>query len=192
MKQTSLFLIFLILGLAGCKSPEARRPVTQNSGSFINESIQRNRDLIAQEEAEILKLIEKDSTEEYLASNNGFWYYYNKKSSDSLKTQTPKFSDIVSFDYTVRSLYGEVIYDQSELPTITYAIDREELFSGLREGIKLMKEGEVVTFIFPSHKAFGYYGDKNKIGANTPIITQVSLHSIIHETNNNSNNNSNN
>ena len=78
MKQSSLYLILLIIGLAGCKSPEARRPVTQNSGSFINESIMRNRDLIALEEANILKLIEKDSTTEYIASNNGFWYYYNK------------------------------------------------------------------------------------------------------------------
>lgn len=185
MKQSNLYLILLIIGLAGCKSPDARRPVTQNSGSFINESILRNRDLVAQEEAEILKLIEKDPTTECIASNNGFWYYYNKKSTDSIKTESPKFKDIVKFDYTIKSLYGEVIYDQSELPTKTYTIDKEELFSGLREGLKLMKEGEVVSFIFPSHKAFGYYGDKNKIGANVPIITTVSLYSIIHETNNN-------
>ncbi len=185
MNRSTLYLIFLIIGLAGCKTPEARRPVTQNSGSFINESIMRNRDLIAQEEAEILKLIEKDPTTDYIASNNGFWYYYNKKSTDSTKTESPIFKDIVKFDYTIKSLYGEVIYDQSELPTKTYAIDQEELFSGLREGLKLMKEGEVVSFIFPSYKAYGYYGDKNKIGANVPIITTVSLYSIIHETNNN-------
>jgi gliding motility-associated peptidyl-prolyl isomerase len=185
MKHTSLFLILLVLSLAGCKLPEARRPVTQNSGSFINESIMRNRDLVAKEEAEILKLIKKDSTTEYLASNNGFWYYYNKKSNDSLKAEFPKFKDIVKFDYTIKHLNGDVIYDQSELPTKTYAMDKEELFSGLREGLKLMREGEVVTFIFPSHKAFGYYGDKNKIGPNVPIITTVSLYSIIHETNNN-------
>ena len=55
-----------------------------------------------------------------------------------------------------------------------------------------MKEGEVVTFIFPSHKAFGYYGDKNKIGTNIPIITKVSLHSITTENNSNTNSNSNN
>lgn len=188
MKQKTLYLILLIVGLAGCKSPDARRPVTQNSGSFINESIMRNRDLVAQEEAEILKLIELDSTTEYIASNTGFWYYYNKRSTDSTKTETPKFNDVVKFDYNIRSLQGEVIYDQSELPTKTYAIDKEELFSGLREGLKLMKEGEVVTFIFPSHKAFGYYGDKNKIGTNLPIITTVSLYSIIHETNKNSKN----
>ena len=51
----------------------------------------------------------------------------------------------------------------------TYYVDQQELFSGLREGLKLMKEGESVTFIFPSQKAYGYYGDDNKIGSNVPL-----------------------
>ena len=38
-----------------------------------------------------------------------------------------------------------------------------------------MKEGEVVTFIFPSQKAYGYYGDNDQIGRNEPLICEVSL-----------------
>ena len=57
-------------------------------------------------------------------------------------------------------------------------MDKQELFTGLREGLKLMKAGETYTFIFPSQKAYGYYGDEKKIGANTPIITQVTVKSI--------------
>ena len=57
-------------------------------------------------------------------------------------------------------------------------MDQEELFTGLREGLKLMKAGETYTFIFPSQKAYGYYGDENKIGRNTPIISQVTVNSI--------------
>ena len=41
-----------------------------------------------------------------------------------------------------------------------------------------MKAGETVTFLFPSYKAFGYYGDKDRIGTNIPIKTTVTLHSI--------------
>ena len=40
---------------------------------------------------------------------------------------------------------------------------------------KLMKEGEVVTFIFPSQIAYGYYGDNNQIERNQPIICKVTL-----------------
>lgn len=183
------FLLVIILAIAGCKSPEARRPVTQKSGSFINESIERNRELVAREEAEILELIEKDSVREYIASQNGFWYFYNKKSTDSLNTEQPEFGDVVTFDYSIKTIEGQDVYAEGEIPTKRYAMDKEELFGGLREGLKLMKEGEVVTFIFPSHKAFGYYGDKNRIGTNVPIITKVTLHSIIDENNNQNSNN---
>ena len=177
----SMFMIF------GCKSPEARRPVTQSSGSFINESIERNRELVAREEDEILEIIERYSSNEYTASNSGFWYYYNKRSTDSTNTETPEFGDVVRFDYSITDIDGNVIYAEGEIPTRRYAMDKEELFGGLREGLKLMKEGEIVTFIFPSHKAFGYYGDKNKIGTNIPIIARVQLHSIIDESNINPN-----
>jgi len=57
-------------------------------------------------------------------------------------------------------------------------MDRQELFTGLREGLKLMKTGETVTFLFPSQKAYGYYGDENKIGANIPLIAKVTVNSI--------------
>ena len=41
-----------------------------------------------------------------------------------------------------------------------------------------MREGEMVTFLFPSHKAYGYYGIIDKIGANVPVKSTVTLKSI--------------
>lgn len=187
MRRIKIILIVLTLAILGCKSPEARKPVTQSSGSFINESIERNRELVALEEAAILEIMEKDTVNDYLASTTGFWYYYNQKSSDSLNTETPGFGDLVNFDYSITDLKGNVIYAEGEIPTKNYLMDKEDLFGGLREGLKLMKEKEVVTFIFPSHKAFGYYGDKDKIGTNFPIITKVTLNSINDKPNNSNN-----
>jgi FKBP-type peptidyl-prolyl cis-trans isomerase len=57
-------------------------------------------------------------------------------------------------------------------------MDKQELFTGLREGLKLMKTGETVTFLFPSQKAYGYYGDQNKIGSNMPLICEVTVLAI--------------
>lgn len=178
-------LIIPLLGILlmfSCKSPEARKPVTQKSGSYINESIERNKKIVAAEEELIQTIIKEDSTNQYISSPNGFWYYYNSK--DTINTNTPDFGDIVEFDYNLRTLDGKSIYSKDELPTRTYSMDKEKLFSGLREGLKLMKEGETVTFLFPSHKAFGYYGDKKKIGTNVPVISTVTLHKITQENNN--------
>lgn len=178
MKMKYLMLLAGLL-LFSCKTPEARRPVTQKSGSYINEAVERNRAIVAEEEARIQTIIEQDSTRQYISSPNGFWYFYNKK--DTTSVRTPEFGDIVEFDYNLETLDGQVIYSDEEIEPRTYAIDREELFSGLRQGLKLMKEGETVTFLFPSHKAFGYYGDKNRIGSDVPVISTVTLIDISEE-----------
>ncbi|WP_108868748.1 gliding motility-associated peptidyl-prolyl isomerase GldI [Aquimarina aquimarini] len=169
----TLCLVFLCFS---CKTPEARRPKNVKSGSFIDESILRNKELAAREEARIQKIITADSLNNYITSETGFWYFYKKK--DSISTITPQFGDIVTFDYNVKDLNGNIIYTQQELKTITYRIDKEELFLGLREGLKLMKQGEMVTFLFPSYQAYGYYGDDNKIGTNIPLIAEVTLNTI--------------
>ena len=62
-------------------------------------------------------------------------------------------------------------------------MDQEILFTGLREGLKLMKPSEIITFIFPSQIAYGYYGDDNKIGTNIPIVCEVTLNTLIQNKN---------
>ncbi|WP_024768693.1 gliding motility-associated peptidyl-prolyl isomerase GldI [Aquimarina macrocephali] len=177
--RLALHTLCLLFLFSSCKTPEARRPISIKSGSFISESINRNKELAAREEARIQKIINEDSTNNYITSETGFWYFYTKK--DTVSTITPQFGDIVTFDYNVKDLGGTVIYSEQELNTITYRIDKEELFLGLREGLKLMKQGEMVTFLFPSYQAYGYYGDDNKIGTNIPLIAEVTLNTITKE-----------
>lgn len=172
-----LALIVLLLSLNSCKMPEARKPISTKTGSFIDASVERNKTLNAKEEATIKKIMEREK-KDFIASKSGFWYYYNTKVEiDSL--ETPEFGDIVNYDYSVKDLNGSLIYSKDDIKDKTYVIDKEELFTGLREGLKLMKTGETVTFLFPSQKAYGYYGDQNKIGTSIPLICEVTLHSII-------------
>ncbi|MFG6686432.1 gliding motility-associated peptidyl-prolyl isomerase GldI [Mariniflexile sp. HNIBRBA6329] len=176
--MNKLFLLFFILlAVLSCKQPEARRPISVKSGSFINASVERNKKLYAKEKAQIEKIMSQHKDRNYIASESGFWYYYNTKVEiDSL--ETPKFGDIVNYNYNVKALNGSVIYSKENMKTQTYVMDREELFTGLREGLKLLKTGETATFLFPSQKAYGYYGDENKIGSNIPLICEVTVNSI--------------
>lgn len=162
--------------LVACKTPEARRPVSVKTGSFIDKSVERNRELNQKEEDIIQEIINNNPNTTYLASENGFWYHYNTKIEEG--TNMPKFGDAVNFNYDIKDLNGKVIYTSEELKTKDYAVDQEELFSGLREGIKLMKAGETVTFLFPSQQAYGYYGDTNRIGTNIPLMCKVTINTI--------------
>lgn len=174
--MNKISILTLILIAVSCKTPEARKPISVKTGSFIDASVERNKKLNAKEQASIQKLI-KAQDKTYLASESGFWYYFNVKTEiDSLKT--PNFGDLVNYHYNIKTLNGNLIYSAEELKTQSYAMDQEELFTGLREGLKLMKTGETVTFIFPSQKAYGYYGDDHKIGSNTPLICEVTVNFI--------------
>lgn len=172
-----LLCCLVTLSVLACKSPEARRPISVKSGSFIDESVERNRKLYESEKQQFQEYIDKNPNKEYIASNSGFWYTYQTQiKADSLPK--PDYGDLVVFDYDVKSLSGIQIYTEAETKPDRYVMDQQELFTGLREGLKLMKAGETVTFLFPSSKAFGFYGDQNKIGTNIPLICKVTVHSI--------------
>ncbi|MCF6294094.1 MAG: gliding motility-associated peptidyl-prolyl isomerase GldI [Flavobacteriaceae bacterium] len=169
-------ILLVMLTFTSCNSPEARRPVSVKTGSYIDKSVELNKKINSQQHELIQEIIKNNPNKKFIASQNGFWYYYNVKiERDSI---TPKFGDLVNFNYSISDFNNNTIYTKEELKTRNYSMDQEELFSGLREGLKLMKAGETITFLFPSNKAYGYYGDENKIGTNIPIICKVTINTI--------------
>jgi gliding motility-associated peptidyl-prolyl isomerase len=171
-----LTLLLVVLMFAGCDTPEARRPVSVKTGSFIDKSVALNKKLNSEQQESIQQIIKNNPDTEFIASQNGFWYYYNVKIEEN--SITPKFGDLVNFNYNVTDFNNNTIYTEEEVKARSYVMDQEELFSGLREGLKLMKAGETITFLFPSQKAYGYYGDENKISSNIPIICKVTINKI--------------
>ncbi len=182
MKSTPIILItfFLSLLATSCfKQEEARRPVSQASGTFMKKSVDRNKKLIASEEDQIKAVMKKNPTIPFIASTKGYWYTYETK--NELDTLTPKKGDVVFYNYEIKDLNNAIIYSELELRPQTYRVDKQDIIMGLRDGIKLMHKGEKVNFYFPSHMAYGYHGDNKKIGTNTPIICTVTLKDFISE-----------
>lgn len=171
-KIASLFLIGILIS---CGQPVPRKPITTKTSSFMETSVSLNKKLNEKEENLLKSIIKKDSLTTYIASPSGFWYTYNLKSTN---TYTPKFGDQVLYACEIYNLNNEVIYSAQELGLQNYTINKQELVEGLRNGLQLMNEGDVVTFLFPSHKVFGYLGDENKIGINQPLIYKVQLNKI--------------
>lgn len=181
MRTFVLLLVTFII--SSCGEREARHPVTRNTGSYIKESIQRNKDLIAREEKEIAALIAQDTLKTYEASSLGFWYTYVQK-NDTLTKPTPQVGDLVLFNYNLQTLDGQKLVTREELGNVVTQIDQsnQELITGIREGLKIMKQGETVTFLLPSHKAYGYYGLDGKIPSNMPVRSTVTILEIKDQT----------
>ncbi len=180
IKNSTTIVILLLVILTSCQSKQdARRPISHASGSFMKQSINRNKKLIAGEEAQIAFVIKKNPKTKFIASSKGYWYsyaIYNDKD-----TLSPKKGDVALFDYEVKDLKGNVIYSQSELGPQTYFVDKQNIMTGLRDGIKLMRRKEKVNFLFTSHMGYGYHGDNKKIGTNKPLLCIVTLRDFISE-----------
>lgn len=174
MFKKLVFLGIIFISVISCAQQEARKPVNIRSGTFLKESVERNKALIAKEEASIQKYIKNDTLHTYKASNNGFWYSYNNKSTE--ETYIPKKGDTLIYEFNISKMTnGDVIYKKEELGTQQYVVEKQQIIPGLRFGLQLMKKGETVTFLFPSHIAYGYHGDNKRIGTNIPIQSTITL-----------------
>lgn len=173
LNKTILSWLLICIAFASCKQPQARMPISRSSGTFMKESIVRNKKLIAGEEGKIDSIIKSNPKVTYFASKKGYWYHYETK--NDIDTLHPKKGDIAYFDYEVQDLKGNVIYSEIQTKPQIYAVDKQNIMMGLRHGIKLMRKNEKVVFLFPSHMAYGYHGDNKNIGTNEPLLCIVTL-----------------
>lgn len=176
--KLSIYTLLLAVILAGCKHhEEARRPISRASGSFMKKSADRNKKLVASEEDVIKKIIKSNPKVKYYATKKGYWFCYEEKSN--AETGAPKKGDIAYFNLEIKDITGKIIYSEADLGPQTYYVDKQDIMMGLRDGIKYMKKNEVVTFLFPSHMAYGYHGDNKKIGPNQSLICTVTLRNFV-------------
>ena len=181
--KNSIGILMLLLTLVSCVNPEPRRPVTHNSSTFMAESVKLNKKINSVQDIAIKYYIVQDSVNDYLSSSNGFRYSYLYQIKED--RNKPKINDEVFFEYEISDLSDKVLYSKEDLGINSYLIDKEDVESGLQNGLKLMKEGEEVKFIFPSFKAFGFSGNQEKIGINQPLVYKVKLNKIVKRNENN-------
>lgn len=170
------FVFSSFIFMSSCHENPARMPVSRKSGTFLKESVERNKELIAIEEAAIDSILNLNPDLKFEKSLKGYKYSITKPNTQ--ETYLPKAGDIVTFNYEIADIFGKVIYTKEELKEMVYKVDKQDLMIGLRDGIKRLKVGEEAVFYFPSHLCFGYHGDNNKIDVNYPLKITVNIKSI--------------
>ncbi|MCX2720425.1 gliding motility-associated peptidyl-prolyl isomerase GldI [Lentiprolixibacter aurantiacus] len=177
-----LLLLVPLLGMVACGQPEPRKPIKASGNSFLKESAARSKKLLEREEGLIRTIIAADTTHVYNTSGEGSWYFYLDQNESGLLAEP---DDLVTLTYDIVSLENDTIYSQQEIGIIQYKVDKQELFPGLRNSVKLLRENERATFLFTSPMAFGYPGDKERIGTNVPIKSTIQILKVEKQSENN-------
>ena len=160
---------FIILA---CNGPEPRKPVVRKTSSLDAESVEINRTINALEETELLDYAVRDSAYVYESSSKGFWYAITKSGNTE---KTVAVGDQVLFETEIADLSNNIIYRADEIGLQSYIVDKENIVEGLRDGLKLLHEGAEATFLFPSHKVFGFSGNNDRIENNQPLVYYIKI-----------------
>ena len=163
-------IIFLFLLLQACKKNTTRRAVRDVADKNTQHVWYKHR--LSFEEKQIRTYVKRDTSYQYQVSDLGFFYAYKHKKNEGI---FPKKGDFVFFSWSVRSIDGQVIYDEEALGIKEVVVGKSDVIRGLRAGIKLMRAGEEVRFVFSSYMAYGVTGDGGKVGLSQPIVVDVRL-----------------
>lgn len=174
--------------LKTARSPEVPEMFKENNDLYfwINiEDIVSADELEAkrQEELEQRKGLELADLALYLSKNypdaqpteTGMFIIENKKG----KGKMPKVGDIMSFDFSVSLLNGEVLYDSKQAGRPMEA-EKGKPFDteGFSEGLNTLRVGDEAVFIVPSKLAFKEQGRPGIIQPYTSLIYGVTLNSV--------------
>lgn len=174
--------MLLIFSLTSCSKPIPRYPIINKSSNYFNEIINQNKLLVELQDGAFKDYIATHLEKKFINSQSGFWYAYLKQNPKL--QQTPKTGDTVIFTYQIADIDNQIIYAKEEIGELSHIIDKQSIETGLQKGLKLMKENEVVEFLFPSFLAYGVLGNQKKIKTNQPLIYTVYLTKIITDKNN--------
>lgn len=166
MFRNLIFILFISTISISCAKREARYPVVVKSGTDYQQSIELAKKINQKEERQFKKYA-LDNKLVFERSNFGFQYIANNLNGDTIKT-----GDLVRYNRTIESLNGQVIYPKQEYSLL---VGKQVEINGIHEGLKLLTNGANAIFLFPSHQAYGYHGDDNKISSNTPLLFRIEI-----------------
>ena len=155
---------------AGYHTPESDRSFQMRQTSDINRAF-------TEEDVKDIEqyLNHPDRNWDIQETGTGIYYYIFEK-NDS----TPvKSGDVAVLNYQVSLLNGEVCYSSEEDGEATFAVDKEDIESGLHEVVKMMGVGDKGVFIIHHSRAHGLLGDEAKIPPLENVVYRLEVLGVL-------------
>jgi FKBP-type peptidyl-prolyl cis-trans isomerase len=147
--------------------PKTEKKVDWNK----NKSTAFGKEIANEENMSIELFIDQHEKLNFVSTGSGLRYAFIKK-GEGIQAGTGMKAEV---RFKIELLDGTLCY-QSELDKNDYVkIDKEDIESGVQEGLKLMHEGDKCKFIIPSHLAHGLLGDMDKIPPLSVIVVDIEL-----------------
>lgn len=131
---------------------------------------QNNRDFLKYEADKINEYVERHDLN-VLQTGTGLRYQIHDNGDGVLI----KDGDIVTLEYEISLLNGDLIYSSENDGVKTFLVGRGGVESGLEEAILKMSKNSIATLIIPAHLAHGLVGDGDKISSRATLVYRLKV-----------------
>lgn len=173
MTRLSLYLVLIISLVTGCFGKKEQPRDVQARETKEKEPIEDLYRSMVGEESDRIDAYVKRRGWDMESTGTGLRYMiYEKADTTQPKAQEGQVA-VVTFE--IKLLDGTLCYTSEEKGPQPFMVGRDNVESGLHEGITYMRVGDKAKLILPSHLAHGLVGDQQKIPPSSTIIYDLEL-----------------
>lgn len=171
----NVLILLVVTGIQSCSDGHKKTTQKTNiqSKEFQDKLIEANKMYVKRENDEIDQYVAHRGWQ-MITTGTGLRYMITKKGTGELAVNEKQ----AKVNYKITLLDGTVCYSSDSTGAKVFVIGKDNVESGLHEGIQLLHVGDKAVFILPSHLAHGLIGDENKIPPHATVIYDIELIAI--------------
>ncbi|MCF8276087.1 MAG: FKBP-type peptidyl-prolyl cis-trans isomerase [Flavobacteriales bacterium] len=178
MKQLGFFLGMVLLLIACNTRSEQPKPI--DAAQLKNPLIKANKELVELEETDIENYIRRHKWKMDETGSGLRYMIYEHGNGRQVEEGL-----VVQCGYEAGLLTGTTCYTSKEFGPKEFLVGRGGVESGLEEVILLLREGDKVKIILPSHLAFGLVGDDECIPKKAVVVYDLQVMNVLNPINRN-------
>ncbi len=166
MPTLHFVLALLLMGFLMASCQQKPQPQQKVDDRQVKESLEKaNRYLISDEEEEINNYVRRHQWE-MSATGTGLRYQITKEGEGPRVQPGQK----VTLDYVLYDIMGDVVYSSDKEGSMSFVVGGGEVVSGLDELVRLLRQGDEVRAVIPSHLGYGLLGDQDLVPGRATLI----------------------
>lgn len=169
MNKAKYLILLLLVSLFACNE-KPKKPVEIPKKEMKQSMETANRYLLNEEEEEIENYVKRHGLE-MVRTGTGLRYQVIRQGDGKQIAN----GDVVSLDYELHSLKGELIYSSDKEGVKTFKVGEGGVESGLNEAMAYLHYGDVAKLIIPFHLAYGLHGDDNRIPEYATLVYTIKV-----------------
>jgi FKBP-type peptidyl-prolyl cis-trans isomerase len=176
---TRTVLLVIFVAICSCSGSQNRSEKRSKKKEIPLETyIQRNKQLVADEQKKIAEYIDKNGLE-IEQTQTGLWYSILKPGTGAKVVK----GQVVSLKYNIKLLDGSVCYSSEDSGPKVFLVGQGGVESGLEEGILMLQKGSSAIFIMPPHLAHGLVGDDDRIPSRAILVYEIEVLDVKNKSN---------